>query len=516
MSWEKEIEEIARRRELAERLGGEERVARHRAQGKLTVRERIDTILDPGTFREVGVLTGAAEYDSDGNLTDFTPSNIVGGTGRINDRRVCVAAEDFTVRGGSSESTNPEKWMFLERLAMEMQIPLVRLVDMAGGSVRLLDQAGATKPPGYPHIDQSDVLGLIPIAAAALGSVAGMGAVRVIGSHFSVMVKEISQLFAGGPPVVERALGDKVTKEELGGYRIHARGSGAVDNEADSEQDAFDQIRRFLSYMPQNCYQVPPRIDSEDDPGRREEGLLSIVPRDKRKPYDSRRILEAVFDRDSIFEIGRYNGRPIVTSLARLHGYPVGAMINDPYHLAGSLDAGASDKVIRFVDMCDSFHLPIVNLVDQPGVTVGVAAEKAGTIRKAMRALAAIAQTQVPFVAVLIRRAFGVAGSGYGRQHDLNLRYAWPSGYWGSIPIEGGVAAAYRRELEAAEDPDARLAELEEHYQNLVSPFRTAERFGVTDIIDPRDTRPILCDWVEMAYELLPQQLGIVRRSMRL
>jgi acetyl-CoA carboxylase carboxyltransferase component len=516
MSWQKEVDDITRRRELAKRLGGEERVARHRAQGKLTVRERVDAILDEGSFREEGVLVGKADYDEDGKLTDFTPSNIVGGTGRINDRRVCVAAEDFTVRGGSSESTNPEKWIFLERLAMEMQIPLVRLVDMAGGSVKLLDQAGATKPPGYPHIDQHDVLGLIPIAAAALGAVAGMGAVRVIGSHFSVMVKETSQLFAGGPPVVERGTGEKVTKEELGGYRIHARGSGAVDNEAEDEHDAFDQIRRFLSYMPQSCHHLPPRSDSDDDPNRRDEELLSIIPRDKKKPYKCRKILDAVFDRDSIFEIGRYNGRPIVTCLARLNGYPVGAMINDPYHLAGSLDADASEKVIRFVDMCDSFHLPIVNLVDQPGVAIGVAAEKAGTIRKAMRALSAIAQTQVPFIAVFIRRAFGVAGSGYGRQHDLNLRYAWPSGYWGSIPIEGGVAAAYRRELEAAEDPETRLAELEKHYQNLVSPFRTAERFGVTDIIDPRDTRPLLCDWVEMAYQILPQQLGMVKRSMRL
>jgi acetyl-CoA carboxylase carboxyltransferase component len=516
MSWQKEVDEIRRRRELAERLGGDERVARHRAQGKLTVRERIEAILDSGSFREAGVLTGKAEYDAEGNLLDFTPSNIVGGTGAINGRRVCVAGEDFTVRGGSSESTNPEKWIFLERLAMEMEIPLVRLVDMAGGSVKLLDQAGATKLPGYPHLDQHDVLGLIPIAAAALGAVAGMGAVRVLGSHFSVMVKEQSQLFAGGPPVVERGTGEKVTKEELGGYRIHARGSGVVDNEADDERDAFSQIRRFLSYMPQSCHRLPPRIDSDDGPGRREESLLSVIPRDRRKPYQSRGILDAVFDRSSVFEIGRYNGRSVVTCLARLSGFPVGVMINDPYFLAGSLDADASEKVIRFVDMCDSFHLPIVNLVDQPGVAVGVAAEKAGTIRKAMRALSAISQTQVPFVAVILRRAFGVAGSGYGRQHDLNLRYAWPSGYWGSIPIEGGVAAAYRRELEEAEDSGARLEELERHYQNLVSPFRTAERFGVTDIIDPRDTRPLLCDWVEMAYEVLPNQLGMVKRSMRL
>jgi len=222
-----------------------------------------------------------------------------------------------------------------------------------------------------------------------------------------------------------------------------------------------------------------------------------------------------IFDRDSLFEIGHYNGRSVISMLGRLNGYPVGVMASDPRFFGGGMDASAAEKIIRFVDMCDSFHLPVVNFVDQPGVVVGLAAEKQGTIRLAIRALNAIGQSQIPWVAIILRKVFGVAGSGYGRQSGLNLRYAWPSGYWGSLPIEGGVQAAYWRDIQSSENPDARLAELLDYYRKFESPFRTAERFGVQDIIDPRNTRPILCDWVEQAYEVLPQQLGPVYRTMR-
>lgn len=515
MTWEHDVQEIHRRRELAKKMGGPESVARHHETRKLTVRERIEKLLDESSFNEVGALTGAATYDDQGNLIDFKPANIVIGSGRINNRRVVVSGEDFTIRGGSSEATSPEKWQWAEMLAMDMQMPIVRLVDTAGGSVKLLEQAGATKLPGYPRNDTRSMLGLIPVVAAALGSVAGLGAARVVGSHFSIMVKGTSQIFAAGPYVVTPATGEKYTKEELGGYKVHARGSGVVDNEADDEPDAFRQIRQFLSYMPQNAYQVPPRQDGGDDPNRREEELLSIVPTERKRTFDARKILRLVFDRESLFEIGHYNGRSVISMLGRLHGYPVGVMASDPRFFGGGMDATAAEKIIRFVDMCDSFHLPIVNFVDQPGVVVGLAAEKQGTIRKAIRALNAISQSQVPWVAIILRKVFGVAGSGYGRQSGLNLRYAWPSGYWGSLPVEGGVQAAYWRDIQSSENPDARLAELLEYYRKFESPFRTAERFGVQDIIDPRDTRPILCDWVEQAYNILPQQLGPVFRSMR-
>ena len=517
MSWKSEVDEIKRRRELAEKMGGAESVARHHQAGKLTVRERVELLLDASSFREIGALTGAAKYDKQGNLIEFTPANSVIGTGRINSRRVVVSGEDYTIRAGSSEATNPEKWQWAEKLALETRVPLVRLVDTAGGSIKLLEQAQGTKLPGYPHLDKANLLSLVPIAAAALGSNAGLGAEKVVMSHFSVMVKGTSQVFAAGPPVVAPAIGRPIDKEELGGYKVHSRGSGVVDNEAEDEPDALRQIRMFLSYMPQNAWQIPPRSASTDPPDRREEALLSIIPRNRRKTYNARKVLELIFDLDSLFEIGRYQGRPMVSMLGRLDGYPVGVMINDPNFLAGSMDVTAAEKTIRFVDMCDSFHLPLINFVDQPGVFIGPAAEKQGTVRKAVRVLMAIEQSRVPWMSIIIRKAFGVAGSGYRRQAgDFNLRYAWPSGYWGSLPVEGGVQAAYRRDIETAADPEARLAELMEYYQPLESPFRTAEKFGVHDIIDPRDTRTLLCDWVEQAYDLLPGQLGPVLRPMRM
>ncbi len=515
MSWKREVDEIMLRRKLAEKMGGAENVARHHKAGKLTARERIDRILDQETFREIGALAGAAKYDEKGQLIDFTPANVVIGSGQIDGRRIVVSAEDFTVRGGSSEATNPDKWIWAENLALEMRMPLVRLVDTAGGSVKLLERMGATKLPGYKDWKYVDLLGFIPVASAALGSVAGLGAVRVLDSHFSVMVKGTSQVFAAGPPVVTPATGETLSKEELGGYRIHARGSGVVDNEAENEEDTFRQIRRFFSYFPSNVFQIPPWQECDDDPNRQEEELLSIVPRSRKQTYDARKLLQLVFDTESLFEIGRYQGRSVVSVLGRLNGYPVGAMINDTRFYGGGMDAAAAEKTIRFVDMCDTFHLPIVNFVDQPGVVVGLAAEKAGTIRISVRALQAIAQSRVPWVAIVLRRAFGVAGSSYGRHHDLNLRYAWPSGIWGSLPIEGGVYAAYKRDIEASDDPEARRRELEAYYDQFQSPFRTAERFGVQDIIDPRNTRSVLCDWVEQVYRVLPEQLGPTHRMMR-
>ena len=515
MNWTKEVEEIALRKKMALRLGGEENVALQHEHGKLTARERIALLVEKGSFTEVGSLTGQASYDKEGKLIGFTPANVVVGQGRVGGSRVVVAAEDFTVRGGSSEATNSDKWIWSEKLALEMKLPLIRLVDTAGGSVKIIAKAGATKLPGYSDWPFVQLLSEVPVVGVALGPVAGLGAFRVVCSHFSVMIKGTSQVFAAGPPVVERATGQKIGKEELGGYRIHTRGSGVVDNEADSEEEALKQARNFLSYLPMNVYELPPRVESHDDRQRRESELLSIIPRDRRKPYDARKIVELVFDRGSLFEIGRYQGQSIVSILARLEGRPVGVMVSDPRYYGGGMTASAAEKMIRFVDLCDTFHLPVVNFVDQPGVLVGIQAEKAGTVRYAIRALQAIEQSRTPWVAIIVRRAFGVAGSSYGRLRGLNLRFAWPSAMWGSLPIEGGVKAAYKREIESAPDPLSKTKELEESYDQLQSPLRTAERFGILDVIDPRETRPLLCDWIEQAYRILPQQLGPTCRGMR-
>lgn len=514
--WQSELDELQRRRQLAERLGGEDAVRRQRAAGKLTARERIALLFDEGTFREIGSLAGSARYDPDtGDLLDFTSANIVIGEGRVSGRVTAVAADDFTIRGGSSEATSPEKWQFAEKLAYEGRKPIVRLVDSAGGSVRLLDKQQATKIPGYPQWPFTDMLGVIPVVGVAMGPCAGLGAMRVVASHFSVMVRDTSQVFAAGPPVVGPGIGEWLSKDDLGGYRVHARRSGVVDNDARNDEDALVQTRRFLSYLPSSVFELPPRSQAGDDPARREEELASIVPHDRRQVYKVRDLLQMVLDEGSIFEIGRYNGRSAVTMLARLDGWPVGVLGNDPYHLGGALTHHAAEKVTRFIDLCDTFHLPVVNFVDQPGIAIGSAAEAIGTLRKAIRARMAINQTRVPWCSIFVRRAFGVAGGAYGPLGRLNHRYAWPSAQWGSIPVEGGVEAAYRRDIEAAPDPEARRAELIEHYARFTSPFRSAERFTIEEIIDPRDTRPILCEWVNEAYRILPEQLGLRCRTMR-
>ncbi|HVF90091.1 MAG TPA: carboxyl transferase domain-containing protein [Blastocatellia bacterium] len=517
MVWQSEVEEIKRRVELARQMGGPANIARQHSSGKLTVRERIDRLVDAGSFHEIGALAGKATYQ-DGRLESFVPSNYVMGTGRIDGRRVVVGGDDFTVRGGAADAAVGNKAGYAEKLARELRLPIIRLVDGTGGggSVKMLETMQRTYVPANPSWDVVVALmSEVPVVGACMGSVAGLGAVRVVTSHFSLMVKGTSQLFVAGPPVVERGVGQKVSKEELGGPHIHARGSGAVDNEVDSEEEAFAAIRRFLSYLPPNVWQLPPRSQSRDDPNRREEDLISIIPRDRRQSYDARRLLGLVLDTDSFFEMGRFFGRPLVTGLARLNGFPVGVMANDPQQGGGGLDAPGSEKMTRFVDLCDTFHLPVINFVDQPGFLIGTAAERAGTVRYGARAMAAVYQATVPWISVILRRVFGVAGAAHGNAQGVNFRYAWPSGDWGSLPIEGGVMAAYRREIEAAPDPDARRREIEEMLGELRSPFRTAEGFGIEEIIDPRDTRSLLCEWVATAYERLPSDIGPKRRGFR-
>jgi acetyl-CoA carboxylase carboxyltransferase component len=286
---------------------------------------------------------------------------------------------------------------------------------------------------------------------------------------------------------------------------------------AADEDDALDQLRRFLGYLPGSAWEAPPVPACSDPAARREDELLQIVPRERRQTYRMRRVLDLVLDAGSVFEVGARFGRSVITALARLVGRPVGVLASDPNHYGGGLTAEASDKLARFVDMCDAFRLPVVNFVDQPGFVIGTEAERAGTMRRGARALAAVHQARTPWCSVLVRKVYGVAGAGHGDGSRLNLRFAWPSGDWGSLPIDGGIEAAYRRELEAAEDPVALRAEIEARLNAVRSPFRTAERFSVEEIIDPRDTRPLLCDWAARAHELvaLDAHHGPVARGTR-
>jgi acetyl-CoA carboxylase carboxyltransferase component len=287
-----------------------------------------------------------------------------------------------------------------------------------------------------------------------------------------------------------------------------------VNNEATSEEDAFAQVRRFLSYLPRNAAKLPDRAACDDAKDRADEWLRDAIPKNRRKVFDPRKILASIFDRDSVFEIGRYQGGSTITALARLDGHAVGVLCSDPRVAGGAMTTASAWKTERHVNLCDTFGLPVVNLVDQPGNATGPEAELSGTLLGAVRVLTTLESISVPWVSIIMRRAFGMAGGLHAPKHfpQLNHRFAWPSARWGSIPIEGGVAAAYRNEIAGAQDPEAKRDELEDYYHRLSSPFRTAEKFGVLDIIDPRETRGVLCDWIEDAREALEaRRLGAHR-----
>jgi acetyl-CoA carboxylase carboxyltransferase component len=509
MSWKPEVEELEQRRRLAAAMGGPEGIERQRRRGKLTVRERIAALADPGSFREIGGLAGSATYDG-AELQSFVPANMVIGTCRIDGRNVVVAGGDFTVRGGAADAAVGDKHGFANQLPLKWRLPYVRLLDATGGSVRTFEKIGRTYIPTNPGTYTiEELLCTAPVVSLALGSVAGLPAVEVCLSHFSVMVKGISHLFAGGPPVVKAALGVDVSKEELGDERTQVYQGGVVDNLAESEQGAFEMARRFLSYLPQNVWELPPRAETGDEPGRRDEELLSVIPRERRKIYDPRAILEHVLDRGSIFELTPHFGRSRITALARVHGYPVGVMINNPRFLGGSMDVAAGTKAIRFIQLCDTFHLPMVCFADEPGFMVGLEAQKQGIVRAGAKIVCATQRSRMPWISFVIRQLYGVAGQCFDRaMRGMFKRVAWPSANWGSMHIEGGTTAAYRREIAASDDPESKREEIERRLQAIASPFRTAEIFNIEDVIDPRETRPVLCEFIEMAQPVLKTQLG--------
>ena len=502
--WEPELAELRRRQHFVGEMGGPEKVARHHGQGKLTVRERVDGLVDPGTFHEIGSVTGAASYDEEGRLTGLRPANFIYGRGDLDGRRVVVEGDDFTVRGGAADASIWDKMVAAEQMACELRLPLVRLVDGTGGggSVKTIETEGRTyvsQAIGWEHAVAN--LATVPVIGLGLGSIAGLGSARLVTSHYSVLVRGTSQVFVAGPPVVAR-IGETVDKEALGSADMHA-GIGAVDAVVESEAEAFAHARRFLSYLPQSVYALPPRGPTDgDDPARREEWLVRAIPRDRRKVYRMRPIVEALADRGSFFEIGKAWGRSLITGLARLDGWPVAVVAGDPYFYGGAWTADASLKMTRFAELAETFHLPVVHLVDIPGFLIGTQAERAGTIRHGARALASVFQTSVPWCSIIVRKCFGVAGAAHMNTARVRYRYAWPSADWGSLPVEGGIEAAYKAELEAAEDREATLRDIEERLEQARSPFRTAETYWVEEIIDPRDTRALLCEFANLAAPL--------------
>jgi acetyl-CoA carboxylase carboxyltransferase component len=504
MSWEKSIEELRRREALAEELGGADKVARQREHGKLTIRERIASLIDADTFHEIGAIAGKAQYDEDGEMTGFTASNFVFGRGKVEGRRVIVGGDDFTVRGGSSDASIMEKRLAAERMAYENRLPIIRLVEGSGGggSVKMVEDMGYSLLPGNLEILSwlTKNLSMVPVTSLALGSVAGMGAGQVAASHYSLIVKDIAAMFVAGPPLVAR-IGEDVTRQELGGSEIHTS-NGVIDDAVDTEEEAFLRTRQFLSYLPSSVYELPPRGPANDDPERRDEWLIEAVPENRRRVFKMHPIVETVVDQDTFFEIGCNWGRSLISGLARLDGWPVMVLANNSMHDAGGWTAQACRKAARAVDLAQTFHLPIVYLVDCPGFVIGTKSEQEGTVREGMRAVAAIEQSTVPWCTIIVRRAFGLAGAANSPAERLGHRYGWPSGNWGPLPIEGGIEAAYRAQLEAADDYDAELAKIEARLDKIRSPYRTAEAFGIEEIIDPRDTRPLLCEFANTVAPL--------------
>ena len=512
MSWDKEITEIHQRRALAKEHGGPEAVARHHAKGRMTLRERIDGLIDPGSFKETGMGAGGAEKDEQGNLTGFTPGNFILGFAQIGQRPCIVGGEDFTIGGGSPTVAGLRKSVYTEELACRYKVPLVRLHEGGGGSV--LGARGkkggggpvgesVAAPPRFKSV--AEAMAMVPVASAALGPVAGLPAARLVASHFVTMSRDTAQILIAGPAVVERALGVSVSKEELGGADVHAA-NGVVDRVAENEAEALAQIREFLSYMPQNVWELAPIVDTGDPPDRAEEKLAGIIPRNRRKAFDVRKLIDAVVDRDSFFEMGRKYGPGQVTGLARMNGQSVGILTNDGRFYAGAMTSEGAQKVRRFIEICDTFHLPMISLIDEPGFMIGPEAESGGAIRYGTSAVLAAATYSAPWASVLMRKNYGVAAAAHYGPDALVL--AWPSAEMGALPLEGGVAVAFGREIAAADDPDARRKELEDDLAARLSPFPRSESYAFHELIDPRETRPMLCDWIKLVQPLLPQLLG--------
>jgi len=549
-SWADVMEEVQALQQLArDRLApgsSEPGVMRQRDRGKLDCRQRIEALLDAGSFREVGSLAGFASYDDQGRVAGFTPANHVGGWGTIDGRTAVVCADDFTSRGGHADGAIGNKNRHLDELSLELRVPSIRLLDgsSGGGSVAAMvpeqKRAGESRAQessghitaGRPRVAGSggsflpghlgstlyaEQLATVPVVNLLLGSVVGIGAAKAVLGHFSVMVRDIAQLFVAGPPVVRHAMGYDVSKEDLGDWRIHCR-NGSVDNLAETEADAFAQTRRFLSYLPGSVYEPPPVLaDADDDPARRDEELFTLIPRKRTTTFDMRRAITLMADRGSFFEIGPLWGTDQITGFVRFKGHTLGVIASDSRHRnGGALTADGSRKLIRHLDLCDLFHIPLLNLVDNPGFAVGIEHEQAGTIRAGGAWMIAFAQTRMPIFTVIMRRSFGVAGNNYATPRAApSMRVVWPAADVGGIPPEGGIEAAYKRQLAEAEDPETLRAELMARIESARGPTGPLSKFQMEEMIDPRDTRRLVCEWVETAYRRVRQAQGLAPRALQ-
>jgi acetyl-CoA carboxylase carboxyltransferase component len=492
-------EDLHDRRGRAKLGGGEVKIARQHEQGKLTARERIDLLIDDGTFTELGIHAGV-HYSVRGLEDREAPADgVITGYGRVDGRLVAVAAYDFTVMAGSMGMTGEMKVSRLRELALTKRMPFVWLLDSAGARIQ---EAVGSLFAGTGALFREEVLasGVIPQVAALMGPCAA-GTAYIPGlADFVPMVKGRGSMALAGPHLVRAAVGEDVTQEELGGSRVHCRHSGVGDLEVADDAECIARIKDYLSYFPSHCQEPPPQRPATDPTERMDEELVDILPESNRKPYDMYDVIRRVVDDGEWLDLKPQWARTIITCLARMGGRPVGIVANQPRQLGGILDNDSADKAARFVNLCDAFGIPLLFLVDVPGFMVGTKVEAAGIIRHGAKMLHAVAAASVPKITVVIRKAYG---AGYyvmcGRAYEPDLIVAWPSAEISVMGAEGAVEIVFRRAVEEAEDPAAKRAELIAAYQELIDVYRAAGNDLIDDVIDPRETRPTVIRALEMA-----------------
>jgi acetyl-CoA carboxylase carboxyltransferase component len=498
MSNEGQVKKLHQAREQALQGGGKERVDAQHGRGKLTARERIDLLLDKGSFRELDpfVQHGADHFGLDRKR--YLGDGVVCGWGTVDGRLVYVSSQDFTVMGGSIGEAHAAKICKLYDLALKNGVPVVCLNDSGGARI----QEGVFSLAGCAEIFLRNTLasGVIPQISAILGPCAGAAVYSPALTDFTFMVHNTSQMYLTGPDVVRAVTHEDVTAEELGGAGVHGSISGVAHVTAGNDAECMERIRGLLLYLPQNNLEDPPYRPTNDDPLRTEAALDRLIPDDPLKPYEMREVIRLVVDKGIFYEIHEEYAQNIIVGLARLAGHPVGIVANQPAVLAGSLDINASGKAARFVRFCDSFNIPLVTLVDVPGFIPGTAQEHSGIIRAGAKLLYAYCEATVPKVTVITRKAYGGAYIVMSSKHlrgDIN--FAWPSTEIAVMGPGGAINIVFRKELEEAKDPDARRRELvDEYVEKFANPYVAASRGYIDDVIEPHETRPRLINALAM------------------
>jgi acetyl-CoA/propionyl-CoA carboxylase carboxyl transferase subunit len=495
---EDRIEELREKRAEAELGGGEDRIESQHDKGKMTARERIDYFLDDGTFQEFDQFRTHRTHKFGMEEKQLYGDGVVTGYGEVDGRKVFVFAHDFTVFGGSLGEVFAEKVCKVMDKAMDVGAPVIGLNDSAGARI----QEGVSSLAGFAEIFRrnTEASGVIPQISAIMGPCAGGAVYSPAITDFTFMIQDTSHMFITGPDVIETVTGEQVTFEELGGAQTHASTSGVAHFAEPSEEDALDNIRRLLSYLPQNNVEDPPRVEPWDDPERADEELNEIVPDEPRKPYDITNVIDSVVDEGSFFETHADFAKNIVTGFGRMDGRSVGIVANQPRVNAGTLDIESSEKGARFVRFCDAFNIPILTFVDVPGFMPGTDQEHNGIIRHGAKLLYAYSEATVPLLTVITRKAYGGAYDVMASKHiggDVN--YAWPSAEIAVMGPKGAVNILYDDELEAAEDTEARRQELiDEYREEFANPYTAADRGFLDDVIEPPETRSRLIDDLEM------------------